>query len=79
MSNKDDNNIFLKYLEGVRPLKKNNKVIKPVPKSIKSNNPKVKTTEIKSNEIYEKIINVPTQQKITIQKSNINKKLIYRK
>ncbi len=75
MSNKDDNNIFLKHLQGVRPLKKNNKVIKPIPKSIKSNNPSIKTKEIKSNEIYEKIINVVTQQNTTIQKSNINKKL----
>ena len=75
MSNKDDNNIFLKYLEGVKPLKKNNKVIKPIPKLIKSNNPRVKTKEIKNDETYEKIINVATQQKTIIQKSNINKKL----
>ena len=46
MSNKDNDNIFLKSLEGVRPIKKNNKIIKPIPKSTKSHSPK---TIIKKN------------------------------
>ena len=77
MSNKDDNNIFLKYLEGVKPLKKNNKVIKPIPKTIKSDSPRTTTKEIESDKIYEKVKNITVQQKTAFQKNDINKKLIY--
>ena len=75
MSNKDDNNIFLKSLEGVKPLKKNNKIIKPIPKPIKSDSPRIIIKDIESDKIYEKVKNVATQQKTVIQKSDINKKL----
>ena len=75
MSNKDDNNIFLKSLAGVKPLKKNNKITKPIPKPIESNTPRTTIKEAESDKIYEKAKNVTTQQKIVIQKSDINKKL----
>ena len=75
MSNKDDNNFFLKSLAGVKPLKKNNKITKPIPKPIESNTPRTIIKETESDKIYEKIKNVPKQQKTAIQKSDINKKL----
>ena len=75
MSNKDDNNTFIKSLTGVEPLKKSNKITKPIPKPIKSDNPMITIKETKSEEFYEKAKNVTTQQKIVIQKSDINKKL----
>jgi len=75
MSNNDDNNIFLKSLPGVRPLKKNNKITKHVPKPIKSNTPNIIIKETESDTIYEKTKNVTTQQKTAIQKNDINKKL----
>jgi len=75
MSNNDDNNIFLKSLPGVRPLKKNNKITKYVPKPIKSNTPNIIIKETESDTIYEKTKNVTTQQKTAIQKNDINKKL----
>ena len=75
MSNKDNNNIFLKSLEGVRPLKKNNKIIKPIPKATKSNSPRTIIKEVKDEKIFEKIKNITTQKKTVIHKSSINKKL----
>ena len=69
MSNKDDNNIFLKSLVGVKPLKKNNKITKPIPKSIKSNTPRIAIKETESDKVYEKTKNVTTQQKTAIQKN----------
>ena len=75
MSNKDDNNIFLKSLEGVKPLKKNNKITKPIPKPIESNIPRTIIKETESDKIYEKTKYVTTQKKTAIQKSDINKKL----
>ena len=75
MSNKDDNNIFLKSLVGVKPLKKNNKIAKPIPKSIKSDATRIIIKETESDRVCEKAKNVTTQQKIVIQKSDINKKL----
>ena len=75
MSNKDDNNTFIKSLTGVEPLKKNNKITKPIPKPIVSNTPRTIIKETESDKIYEKTTNVTTQQKTAIQKSDINKKL----
>ena len=75
MSNKDDNNIFLESLAGVKPLKKNNKITKFIPKPIESNTPRTIIKEAESDKIYEKTKNVTTQQKTAIQKSDINKKL----
>ena len=75
MSSKDDNNIFLKSLAEVKPLKKNNKITKPIPKPIESNTPRTIIKETESDKIYEKTKIVTTQQKTTIQKSDINKKL----
>ena len=57
MSNKDDNNIFIKSLTGVEPLKKNNKITKPIPKPIESNTPRIIIKETESDKIYEKIKN----------------------
>ena len=75
MLNNDDNNIFLKSLAGVKPLKKNNKITKPIPKPTESNTPRTITEKTESDKIYEMAKNVTTQQKTTIQKSDINKKL----
>ena len=75
MSNKDDNNTFIKSLTGVEPLKKNNKITKPIPKPIESNTPRIIIKETESDKVYEKIKNVPKQQQTAIQKSDINKKL----
>ena len=75
MSNKDDNNTFIKSLTGVEPLKKNNKITKPIPKPIESNIPRTTTKEAESDKIYEKTRNVTKQQKTAIQKNDINKKL----
>tara|TARA_B100000315_G_scaffold227035_1_gene234452 strand:- start:11 stop:562 length:552 start_codon:yes stop_codon:yes gene_type:complete len=75
MSDKNNNNIFLKSLEGVRPLKRNNKIIKPIPKSTKSNSPRTIIKEAEGDKICENVKNVTIRQKITIQKSDINKKL----
>jgi DNA-nicking Smr family endonuclease len=75
MSNKDDNNIFLQSLPGVRPLKKNNKIIKLIPKLIKSRTPRTIIKERESDKIHEKANNVTTQQKTAIQKNDTNKKL----
>ena len=75
MSNKDDNNFFLKSLAGVEPLKKNNKITKPTPKPIESNTSRIIIKETESDKIYEKTKNVTTQQKTAIQKNDINKKL----
>ena len=75
MSNKDDNNIFLKSLTGVKQLKKNNKITKPIPKPITSNIPRSIIKEAESDKIYEKTEDVTTQQKKIIQKNDINKKL----
>ena len=75
MSNKDENNIFLKSLVGVKPLKKNNKITKSIPKPIESHIPRVVIKETESDKIYEKTTNATTQQKTAIQKSDINKKL----
>ena len=49
MSNKDDNNIFLKSLVGVKPLKKNNKITKPIPKAIVSNTSRAIIKELEKN------------------------------
>ena len=75
MSNKDDNNIFLQSLPGVRPLKKNNKIIKLIPKLIKSRTPRTIIKERENDKIHEKANNVTTQQKTAIQKNDTNKKL----
>ena len=75
MSNKDDNNTFIKSLTGVEPLKKNSKITKPIPKPIKPNSLRITIKETESNKIYEKTKNVTTQQKTAIQKNDINKKL----
>ncbi len=75
MLNKDDNNIFLTSLTGVEPLRKNNKIAKPIPKSTKINISSTTRKEIVRNKIYEKTKNIITQQKIAIQKNDINKKL----
>ena len=75
MSNKDDNNTFIKSLTGVEPLKKNNKITKPIPKPIESNTPRIIIKETEGDKIYEKIKNAPKQLKTAIQKSDINKKL----
>ena len=60
MSNKDDNNIFLKSLVGVKPLKKNNKIINSIPKSIKSDAPRIIIKETESDRVYEKAKNDPS-------------------
>ena len=75
MSNKDDNNIFLQSLAGVKPLKKNNKITKSIPKPTASKTSRPIIKEPESDKIYEKIKNATTQQKTAIQKSDINKKL----
>ena len=75
MSNKEDNNIFLKSLVGVKPLKKNNKITNPIPKSLKSDAPRIIIKETESDKVYEKTKNILKQQKTAIQKSDINKKL----
>ena len=75
MSNKDDNNFFLKSLAGVEPLKKNNKITKAIPKPTKSNIPSIIIKENESDTIYAKTKNVTKQQKTAIQKNDINKKL----
>ena len=75
MSNKDDNNIFLTSLSGVKPLKKNNKITKPIPKPIKSNTPRTTIKETESDKIYEKTKSVTTQQKTTIQKNKYCRKM----
>ena len=69
MPNKDDNNIFLQSLDEVKPIKKNNKITRPIPKPIKSNTPRTIIKEAESDRIYEKAKNAATQQKITIQKN----------
>ena len=56
MSNEDDNNIFLKSLPGVKPLKKNSKITKPIPKSIKSNLLRITIKETESNKIYKRAV-----------------------
>ena len=75
MSNKDENNIFIKSLAEVKPLKKNNRIFKPIPKPIKTDTPRIVIKETESDKIYEKAENVTTHKKTTIQKSDINKKL----
>ena len=75
MSNRDDNNIFIKSLAGVEPLKKNNKITKPIPKPTESDTPRIIIKEAESDKTYEKKKNDTTQQKTVIQKSDINKKL----
>jgi len=75
MSNKDGNNIFLKSLLGVKPLKKNNKITKPIPKLIETSIPRTIIKEAESDKIYENTKNIAIQQKSTIQKNDINKKL----
>ena len=75
MSNKDDNNTFIKSLTGVKPLKQNNKITRPIPKTIESDVPRTIIKNTDSDKIYEKTKNVTTQQKTAIQKSDINKKL----
>ena len=61
MSNKDDNNIFLKSLAGVEPLKKNNKITKSIPKPIELNTLRTIIKETESDKIYEKTKNVIKQ------------------
>ena len=75
MANKDDHNVFIKSLTGVEPLKKNNKITKPIPKTRASNTTKIVIKDMQSDKIYEKTKNISTQQKMAIQKSGINKKL----
>ena len=75
MSNKDGNNIFLKSLLDVKPLKKNNKITNPIPKPVESSTPRTIIKEAESDKIYTKKKNISTQQKKVIQKSGINKKL----
>ena len=55
MSNKDDNNIFLKSLDGVKPLKKNNQFIKPIPKLIKLDRTRTVLKEIENDKIHAKV------------------------
>ena len=75
MSNKDDNNIFLKSLEDVKPLIKKNKIIKPIPKTIKSDSQRTTIKKIENDKIYENVKNFTIQQKTVFQTSGINKKL----
>jgi len=75
MASKDDHNVFIKSLTGVEPLKKNNKITKPIPKTRTSNTTKIVIKDMESDKIYEKTKNASTQQKTAIQKSGINKKL----
>ena len=75
MSNKDNNNIFLKSLEDVKPLIKKNRIIKPIPKTIKSDNPRTTIKETEGDKIYKQEKNFTIQSKTALQKSDINKKL----
>ena len=72
MTNKDDNDIFIKHLRGVKPIKKSHKITKPIPK-------KKYVTEIaerkKSHKIVEKTKKFILTPELKIQKDNINKKL----
>ena len=54
MSVKNENNIFMESLRGVKPLKKNDKVIKPIPKRIKLNSPRITIKEIENDKIKKK-------------------------
>ena len=75
MISKHENNIFLEFLKEVKPLKKNNKIIKPLPKTTKPKNPKIPIKEIENNKICKKEKIVVSQQKVITQKNDINKKL----
>ena len=46
MINKDDDNIFLKHLRGVKPIKKTNRITKPIPKK------KFETETVERKKIY---------------------------
>ena len=75
MTNKDDDNTFIKYFKGIKPIKKTNRVIKPIPKQKSA----TKTIEIskkqKTYKVIEKTQNFVLPQELKIRKTYINKKL----
>ena len=73
---KNDNDIFIKSLVGVKPIKKSNKIKKPIPKQkilIKTTIPTGKTAEEKPNSSTKKKINTP--YKFATNETHIIKKL----
>ena len=60
MSNKDDNNIFIKSLTGVEPLKKSNKITKPIPKPTESETPRTIIKETEGDKIYDPFMGTGT-------------------
>ena len=72
---KDEDDIFLKSLVGVSPLKKSNKVSKKIPKHNKSQLNKIQTTKTKPITPTLPNTNKKKIQKLKIEKNNNNKKL----
>ena len=75
MTGKNNNNIFLDSLKGVKPIKKSNKIIKSLPQPKKIDNKAVVLNNKRNEKILEKTKDTPALQELNIEKSNINKKL----
>ena len=75
MTNNNNNDIFLKYSKGIKPIKKTDRITKPIPKQKlvikKTEETKRKTT----HKVFEKTKNFILSSEIKIQKNYINKKL----
>ena len=75
MTNKNNDNVFLNSLRGVKPIKKSNKIIKSLPKPQPLDNKKIVLKNRKTEKISEKTKDTLSFQELNIEKSNINKKL----
>ena len=75
MTNNSDDNIFLNFLSGVKPIKKTNKITKSLPKQKLVSKSKFKPKTKELNKPPEKKKHITTLEKLRIEKSSINRKL----
>jgi len=75
MSNKKENNIFIQHLKDVKPIKKNNKITRPLPKKQETSRIKNKLENTERKKTFDKIQDANVKSKLIVEKSNINKKL----
>ena len=75
MTNKDDDNTFIKYFKGIKPIKKTNRITKPIPKQKLATKTIEREKRKKTNKVFEKNKNFVLSSELIIKKTHINKKL----
>ena len=75
MTNKDDDSVFIKYYKGIKPIKKTNRITKPIPKQKLTIKTIEKSKRKKTYKVIEQTKNFVLPSEFKIQKTHINKKL----